>query len=308
MWRIIKISFYTIGIVLSIVFLCISDPGFNSPWIWMFGSLLASAALLVRNLVGDRGLGNIGKPKEEVIVVHTKQTSKGRKVVLVEEGEDDAKSGSSGKSSGGALGAWFILLLLCFNPFIQIFRYTNFCQHKDQVVIERTVCKGLTWSDDGSYYNGKDYLNFSIEVSFKKQEVSHFNAHTLVFKGDKFIGYITTDFYGNSTRTEDNTTYKFFEKETTQTLDFNMSHPTDTSWQGHELFQELYYGNLEDYTFVTNVIYVYFSDGTTVGHYLFLNTDFYYDENGRIYFRDQDKGNKTYYYYDDNGKKHYVKD
>ena len=62
---------------------------------------------------------------------------------------------------------------------------------------------------------------------------------------------------------------------------------------------------LEDFEFVTNVICVYFADGTTVGHYLFLHDDFYYDENGIIHYKDQSCDEERYYHYDDKGIKHY---
>ena len=204
-------------------------------------------------------------------------------------------------------GGWLILILLLLNPFIQICKYMDFCQHKEQVVIEQTVCNGFTWDDDNSYYNGVDYLNFSIDVSFKKKEVVSFTVHTLVYKGDKFIGYINSDFLGTSEREKDGVSRVYFETKTKQTLYFNISHPTNTSWQNDALFKELYYGNLEDYTFISNIICVDFTDGTMVGHYLFLPSDFYYDENGRIYYKDQNGDNKTYYYYDDNGKRHKIK-
>ena len=205
------------------------------------------------------------------------------------------------------LGAAIILLLLCILPYIQIVKYFDFCLHKEQVVVTQTICEGFTWNDDNSYYNGVDYLNFSIEVSFKKREVVSFNAHTLVFKGDEYIGYIDSDFQGTSQRMEENGMYAYFEPNTTQKLYFHISHPTNTSWQNDELFQELYYGDLEDFVFKTNIICVYFTDGTVVGHYLSLPSDFYYDENGIIHYKDQNSDKNRYYYYDDKGRKHYSK-
>ena len=205
--------------------------------------------------------------------------------------------------SGGAL----ILLLLCINPYIQFFKYMKFCQHKDQVIIEQTSCEGFTHNDNDGYYYGTDYLNFSIDVSFKDEEVVSFNAHTLVFKGDKYIGYIASDFWGTSERmTEHGNTRVYFESNTTQKLYFHISHPTNTSWQNDALFKELYEGNLEEYTFVTNIICVDFADGTMVGHYLSLPGDFYYDNNGIIHYKDQNSDEKKYYYYDSDGNKHYT--
>lgn len=203
-------------------------------------------------------------------------------------------------------GGILILAFFCILPYIQIFNYIDFCQHKEQIIIEQTTCEGFTWNDDNSYYDGIDYLNFSIDITFKKKEVVSFNAHTLVFKGDKYIGYINSDFTGNSQRIKDNYTQSYFESNSRQKLYFHISHPTNTSWQNDELFKELYYGNLKDFKFVTNIICTDFTDGTTVGHYLFLPNDYYYDDNGTIYFKDQKSDENRYYYYDKNGKKCYA--
>lgn len=204
-----------------------------------------------------------------------------------------------------ALGAAFMLLILCIHPYIQIVKYFDFCLHKEQILVTQTICEGFTWNDNNSYYNGMDYLNFSIEVSFKKKEVVSFNAHTLVYKENKYIGYIDSDFLGTSKCIEENSTRSYFEPQTTQKLYFHISHPTNTSWQNDELFKELYYGDLQDFVFITNVICVYFMDGTVVGHYLFSPSDFYYDGNGIIHYKDQDSNKNRYYYYDDKGHKHY---
>ena len=205
------------------------------------------------------------------------------------------------------VGSVFILLLLSLHPYIQAIKYIGFCLHKEQVIVEKTVCEGFAWDDDNIYYNGVDYLNFSIEVSFKKKEVVSFNAHTLVFKGNQYVGYIESDFMGTSQRVEKENTRAYFKTNTKQTLYFHVSHPRNTSWQGEELFKEIYEGNLEEFKFVTNIICVYFTDGTMVGHYLHLPSDFYYDENGRIYYKDQNRDKtRYYYYYDERGKRHYV--
>lgn len=42
----------------------------------------------------------------------------------------------------------------------------------------------------------------------------------------------------------------------------------------------------------SNVIYVNFTDGTAVGHYLSLPSDFYYDKNGIIHYKDQNGDKK----------------
>ena len=75
---------------------------------------------------------------------------------------------------------------------------------------------------------------------------------------------------------------KKFEANSNQSLKFHISHTRGYSWSGDELFEELYYGDLEDYTFVSNIIYVHFSDGTLVGRY----GDYYYDEDGQIHYEE----------------------
>lgn len=182
------------------------------------------------------------------------------------------------KNSGGAI----VLMLLCLYPYIQLFHYVDYCAHKNQIVIEQTVCQGFTWEGD-RYYNGVDRLNFSVDVRFKGKEVAYMVIHTVVRKDGRYVGYIKTEFTGNCTRMEDNTPHYYFEKRTRQTLDFYMEHITGASWSGEELMEELYNGNLADYTFDSDVIYATFADGATVGAHLFLDSDFYYDEKGKLH-------------------------
>lgn len=182
------------------------------------------------------------------------------------------------KNTGGAI----VLALLCLYPYIQLFHYVNYCSHKNQIDIGQTVCHGFTWDGD-RYYNGVDRLDFSVDVRFKNKEVAYMVIHTVVRKDGRYVGYIKTEFTGNCTRMEENTPQYYFEKRTRQTLDFYMEHITGTSWSGEELMQELYNGNLEGYTFDSDVIYATFADGTIVGVHLFLDSDFYYDEKGKLH-------------------------
>ena len=138
------------------------------------------------------------------------------------------------KNSGGAI----VLMLLCLYPYIQLFHYVDYCAHKNQIVIEQTVCQGFTWEGD-RYYNGMDRLNFSVDVRFKGKEVAYIVIHTVVRKDGRYVGYIKTEFTGNCTRMEDNTPHYYFERRTRQTLDFYMEHITGTSWSGEELMEEL---------------------------------------------------------------------
>jgi hypothetical protein len=199
-------------------------------------------------------------------------------------------------------GAIMIVLFVCsIYPFIIFFDYLSYCSHKNQVVIEQTNFEGSAWRDDG-YIGGTDYLNFSVEVSFKNKEVAYVEAHTLVFKGEKFIGHIQSRFEGTAEKTKDRNQVLYFEPNTTQKLYFHIKHPTNHSWEGYEVFKELYYGNINDYTIITNVISVTFTNLVVVGH----KSYYYYDEDGTIYFKDENSLKEKYYYYDSNGKKHYV--
>ena len=195
-----------------------------------------------------------------------------------------------------------ILAICCIYPYIVIFDYINYCTHKNQVVIEQTVCEGLSWSDEG-YSGGTDYLDFCIDVCFKKKEVSVLHVHTLVFKGDKFIGHVDLKFDGTNERIEDATRQYYFESNSSQKLYFHLKHNSNDDWENNEIFKELYYGNLQDYTFKTNVISVSFTDSVVVGHNF---ASYYYDEKGTIYFKDENSRKEKYYYYDDKGKRHYA--
>ena len=60
--------------------------------------------------------------------------------------------------AGGA-----VMILIIFSlagPYIEIYRYANFCNHKEEVVIESVEYEGITNGNDG-----KDYINFSLDVS-----------------------------------------------------------------------------------------------------------------------------------------------
>ena len=182
-------------------------------------------------------------------------------------------------------GVLVLILLACILPFIDVYRYIDFCKHKNQVTIESTICQGLTEETDG-----KDYLNFLMKVSFGKYEVNRLDVHTLVFKGDKFVGYIESSFSGASSHYENSHNGEKFEANSDQNLKFRISHTRGDSWSGDELFEELYYEDLEDYTFVSNIICVSFSDGTTVGRY----GDYYYNEDGQIHYEEYNDLNGLY--------------
>ena len=185
---------------------------------------------------------------------------------------------------GKGIGGGLIMAILCIYPFIHAINYIDFCTHKNQVIIEETVCEGFSYDASGNHGNGVDYLNFNIDVTFKKKEVSRFTVHTVVLKNGKYVGYIKTDFEGNCRRMDENVPIFYYDTQTRQTLKFNMSHDSGTSWSGKELMKEIYDGDLEDYSFESEVIMVNFTDGTMVGRFLLFDNNFYYDENGKFHY------------------------
>ena len=46
-FRIARLLFHLIGVVLSIIILCIDEPGYDPVWIWMVGSLILNAVLII---------------------------------------------------------------------------------------------------------------------------------------------------------------------------------------------------------------------------------------------------------------------
>lgn len=47
MLRLLRLGFHIIGVILSIILLCIDDPGYNSTWVWIIGSLILNAVLII---------------------------------------------------------------------------------------------------------------------------------------------------------------------------------------------------------------------------------------------------------------------
>ena len=250
----IMLALHLIGIFLSVLFwYIIDDPGFGPTEFTIIGLsfhiifLLFTIWLMTKDLtIFDFVFGNLSMYEWMVLI---------------------------------ARGAVMILIIFALaGPYIDVFRYANFCNHKEEVVIESVEYEGITNGNDG-----KDYINFSLEVSIGEYEVNQIVVHTLVYKGDKFVGYIQTYFKGNLSRPHKNSDAgKYFEAESRQTLKFSIEHTRGYSFDGEELFKELYYGDPEEFTFVPNIISVDYYDGITVGNHFGI-TD-YYDENGQIHF------------------------
>lgn len=187
-------------------------------------------------------------------------------------------------------GAGLLLGIFLIYPFIAIFQYIDFCTYKDEVEISNAECYGFVWNDEiNSYQNGAEYVNFGIEVTFDDEPIRSMEIDTLVYKGDEFVGYIThsfeaSDFPNDSEVTEDGATC--FKRDTTTTLYFNLHHVTGKAWDEDELITELYFGDLNDYTFVSEIILVSFCDFTMVGRYSSLGH--YYDTEGNVYWYEDD--------------------
>lgn len=47
MIRILRLLFHFLGLILSIILLCIKDPGYDPTKIWLIGSLILNSVLLI---------------------------------------------------------------------------------------------------------------------------------------------------------------------------------------------------------------------------------------------------------------------
>ena len=179
--------------------------------------------------------------------------------------------------NGKALIVVGLIICLCIAlsiyPYVLTVQLCNVAMHRNQVVINQTTLENSYWK------NGAYVLDFSVDVDFKKYEVSSFEIHTVVYKGDKYIGYIKTDFYGDVSKEGKGTSYRCYEKNTNRTLEYSLS---CTQRDNNTFSKELCNGNPEDFTFVSNIIEISFVDETYVG-YGRLH-EYSYNENGEIQF------------------------
>ena len=58
-FRRVRFVFHVIGIIVSIVFIHLKDPGFYNVSLWMFGSFLAHTALLIDVVLREKGDRNV---------------------------------------------------------------------------------------------------------------------------------------------------------------------------------------------------------------------------------------------------------
>ena len=177
------------------------------------------------------------------------------------------------------VGAIGILMILSLYPYIWGVQLIGYCMHIHQVSVGEVTMLESGWSDALEEY----VVRFSVDVEVGRYAATHVQLHTLIYKNDKFIGYLTSDLRGQTLRQGKNSDYYVFEAGSRQTAYFDLK-----GWRNLEtaeaLFRELYYGDPEDYTFVTRLMGVAYEDGTDVGHLYLSVLDFGYDENGQLHF------------------------
>ncbi len=178
-------------------------------------------------------------------------------------------------------GGIAILFIMSIFPYVYFFQYIDFCFHKDQVQVGEVRMVEQGWSDSLEEYA----ITFHVDMEFGKYEAYVVSFHTLIYKDGEFIGYLTSDLKGPVLKEEDGSRSHVFETNTKRTLYFTFKGWRDLS-KADPLFLELYNGKPEDYTFVTKLMGVGFTDGTTVGRTYMDFFDFEYDENGEIHFKD----------------------
>lgn len=187
------------------------------------------------------------------------------------------------------MGAVAILLVLSIFPYIWTCQYIGFCFHKNQVDVGNMELAARGWSEQLEEYA----IDFTVDIDVKRYDVSSIDFHTVVYKGDDFIGVIEGTLEGLTFKEIDGSERYVFEKNSEQTVYFTL-----TGWRNLEksdaLFRELYYGNPEDYRFETNIICVWFADGTQVGYYFNLPFDYEYDENGKMHITESYKESHGY--------------
>ena len=189
------------------------------------------------------------------------------------------------------LGGIALAIILSLIPYVWGFSYLDFCLHKNQVQVENVRMVERGWDDSKQEH----FVKFYVDVEIGKYEVKNVFFHTLVYKNDQFIGYITSDMSGPTFKQDDMSQYYVFDAKTEPTMYFKLSGGSNLS-KADDLFRELYDGNPEDYTLVAKFMGADFSDGTSVGHVYMNNMDFDYDENGEIHFSDNYLSKKGYWW------------
>ena len=189
--------------------------------------------------------------------------------------------GNMPKTAKGAVGIFIMLFI--FYPYILLLFYMGFCGHKDEIEITKVECHGYSSREIDGYVGNRNCLDFTIEVEFDNKRILSFEVDTLVYnKEGKCVGYISETFEGNWQKKENST--PCFEPNTTQTFSYYEQY---NGWSSYDHFlEEIYYGDVNDYTFEAVITCIYFLDGTIVGHHNDIWHE--YDENGDAYWEEVD--------------------
>ena len=210
---------------------------------------------------------------------------------IIREWEREIRSAQAGRVLNKRFGSLALGIILALIPYVWGFQYLDFCMHKNQVQVENVRMVEQGWDDSKQEH----FVKFYVDVEIGRYEAINVSFHTLVYKNDKLIGYVSSDMAGPTFKQDGMHQYHVFDAKSEQTMYFKISGGSNLS-KADDLFRELYDGNPEDYTFVVNFMGAQFKDGTTVGHVYMNNMDFDYDENGEIHFSDNYLSKQGYWW------------
>ena len=178
---------------------------------------------------------------------------------------------------GGGVAIIFLLF-----PYIWGVEYIKFCNHEDRVEISEVAIVEKGWSESHDEYA----IDFTVDLEIDKYEAYAVDIHVLIYKGDEFIGWLPVTLNGIEHRYEDGSEYSVFPANEKHTMTFSFLGGRNLA-TADELFQEVWYGDEDDYTFVTKFMGVGFIDGTDVG-YLYMDfQDYTYNTNDEEWYGGQ---------------------
>lgn len=166
-----------------------------------------------------------------------------------------------------AAGGVALILILCLlSPYVMAIGYFYYCTYKDEVEVVSSECLGFV------YANNADYVNFAVELEFDDEPAVEVGVYTSVYDEEgELVGYLShtfkaDDLPSDSEETEDGNVV--FKPDSTLTLYFNIHHKRGKTWDENEIITKLYRaylnGNLENYTFETEIASIVFENYTSV--------------------------------------------